>query len=82
MIFSMKIKSTPILDHAFPLSRLEAVKMEYQNWRKKIVDGLKEINAMEIAQIIERYKPFYQVRESKRIFCFIFVRSTRNRIRE
>lgn len=35
------------------------------DWKKKINDGLKQINSIEDKQIIEQYQPFYEVWKRK-----------------
>ena len=53
-------------------SRLKLVKLAYSDWKKKIDDGLKQINSIEDKQIIEQYKPFYQVWKRKQILILFF----------
>ncbi|CAF3576102.1 unnamed protein product [Rotaria socialis] len=40
--------------------QLKLVKLDYADWKKKIDEGLKQINSIEDKQIIEQYKPFYE----------------------
>ncbi|CAF4543106.1 unnamed protein product, partial [Rotaria magnacalcarata] len=40
--------------------QLKLVKLDYADWKKKIDDGLKQIDSIEDKQIIEQYKPFYE----------------------
>jgi hypothetical protein len=53
--------------------RLKLVKTEYIDWKKKIDDGLKQINLIEDEQIIQHYKPFYEVRTKTTRFVFYFI---------
>lgn len=55
--------------------RLKLVKIEYVEWKKKIDDGLKQINSLNDEQIVKQYKPFYAVRRRKTKSlsnCFLF----------
>ncbi|CAF1232895.1 unnamed protein product [Adineta ricciae] len=45
--------------------QLKLAKIEYVEWKKKIDDGLKQINSFNDEQIIKQYKPFYEQSSSK-----------------
>jgi hypothetical protein len=56
--------------------RFKLVKADYIDWKKKIDDGLKQMNSIEDEQIIEQYKSFYEVKkknDEKKNFIFIFI---------